>query len=263
MDERVQKILSQWGIASRRQAEQMIQEGRVSLNGIVAQLGQRANPATDRLEVDGVVVRAQHRPDLVYLLLNKPAGVVSTCTDPWGRTTVIDLLPSELTVGQGLHPVGRLDADSTGALLVTNDGDLTYLLTHPRHHIPKTYEVWVAGQPSAAKLQQWRRGVLLEGRQTLPAEVTVLDYATNHKTHLQIVLVEGRNRQIRRVAEQLGHPVLHVHRTAIGPIQLKVPGKSTLPSGSYRFLDRCEIGFLNVQIDLPSERMPANEECHP
>ncbi len=263
MDERVQKVLSQWGIASRRQAEQMIQEGRVRLNGVVAQLGQRANPATDRLEVDGVVVHSNHRPNLIYLLLNKPAGVVSTCTDPWGRTTVIDLLPAELAAGQGLHPVGRLDADSTGALLITNDGDLTYLLTHPRHHVPKTYEVWVAGHPSESKLEQWRRGILLDGRKTLPAQVTVLDRSANHQTQLQIVLTEGRKRQIRRVAEQLGHPVLHLHRTAIGPIRLQAPGKMTLPSGNYRLLNNREIGFLKAQIDLTSERTPANEECRP
>ncbi|WP_421655779.1 pseudouridine synthase [Leptothermofonsia sp. ETS-13] len=256
-DERVQKILSQWGIASRRQAEQMILEGRVRLNGTIAQLGQKADPAFDRIEVDGIALQPASRPKPIYLLLNKPLGVVSTCTDPWGRVTVLDLLPPEFHHQQGIHPVGRLDADSTGALLLTNDGDLTYFLTHPRHCIPKTYEVWVAGFPSETVLRRWRQGVGLDGRKTLPAQVEVLEQHPEDKTLLRIILREGRNRQIRRVAEQLGHPVIHLHRTAIGSIALQSPGSPPLPSGSCRPLKDIEIGFLKTQIDLLSERMPA------
>ncbi len=147
MDERVQKLLSQWGIASRRHAEQLILEGRVRLNGAVAQLGQKANPDLDQIEVDGVAIKPANRPQFIYFLLNKPAGVVSTCTDPRHRKTVLDLLPTNLRTGSGIHPVGRLDAASTGALLLTNDGDLTFVLTHPRHQISKTYQVWVDGYP--------------------------------------------------------------------------------------------------------------------
>lgn len=253
MDERVQKLLSQWGVASRRQAEQMILAGRVRLNGAIAQLGQKANPTLDRIEVDGVLIRPHQRPASIYLLLNKPAGILSTCTDPWHRRTVLDLLPPVLRDGQGIHPVGRLDADSTGALLLTNDGDLTFYLTHPRHHIPKTYQVWVEGNPGEAVLQQWRRGVMLDGRPTLPTQVTVLNRHGNHQTLLQVILTEGRNRQIRRVAAQLGHPVIQLHRTAIGSIALQRPGTPELLSGEYRPLKDSEIGFLKAQIDLPSE----------
>ncbi len=262
MDERLQKVLSSWGIASRRQAEQMIGQGRVWVNGEVAHLGQKVNPDRDRICVDGVLVSPAIRPDPLYLLMNKPAGVVSTCDDPWGRPTVLDLLAADLSQGQGLHPVGRLDAESTGALLLTNDGDLTFYLTHPRHHIPKTYQVWVEGYPAQEMLRQWRQGVLLEGRRTLPAKVAVVQRHPDHKTLLEIVLHEGRNRQIRRVAEQLGHPVLQLHRTAIGPIRLQNPGIPTVLAGCYRHLTDAEVGFLNSQIDIRFNREPAkSEEC--
>ncbi|HEY9747096.1 MAG TPA: pseudouridine synthase [Allocoleopsis sp.] len=245
MEDRLHKILAHWGIASRRHAEKMILDGRVRLNGTVAQLGQKADTQRDRIEVDGVTIQPTQRPQHLYLLLHKPAGVVSTCDDPWQRSTVLDLLPENLRQGQGLHPVGRLDFDSTGALLLTNDGELTFYLTHPRHQIPKTYNVWVQGRPSEAILQQWRRGVILGNRPTLPAQVRVLERQMG-KTYLEIVLHEGRNRQIRRVAEQLGHPVLQLHRVAIGPIQLQ-----QLPPGHYRSLTEFEINFLQTQTVSP------------
>jgi pseudouridine synthase len=266
--ERVQKILSQWGIASRRQAEQMILEGRVRLNGARAQLGDKASLTVDRVEVDGKPVRSPasktilgiDRPDLLYFLLNKPKGVVSTCADPQGRTTVLDLLPQALQHNQGLHPVGRLDVESTGALLLTNDGNLTYHLTHPRHHIPKTYQVLVEGTPSDRVLQQWQQGVMLDGRKTLPAQVRVLhrsDAPSKTQTLLEVILVEGRNRQIRKVAEQLGHLVLQLHRVAIGAVRLDFPNHSRLPRGQYRPLENFEIRLLRDQFDLTSIRLPA------
>jgi 23S rRNA pseudouridine2605 synthase len=239
MTERLQKILSQWGVASRRQAEQMIVEGRVRLNGEVVHLGQKANPQQDLIEVDGQPVR--DRPQSLYLLLHKPPGVVSTCHDPQGRPIVLDLLPPELRTHAGIHPVGRLDTASTGALLLTNDGAVTFCLTHPSHELAKTYEVWVEGRPSPQVLEQWRQGVILSGRLTLPAGIKVLDSDRN-QTLLEIVLREGRNRQIRRIAEQLGHPVRRLHRVAIGEIQL---GK--LPSGQYRYLGESELEFLRSQ----------------
>jgi 23S rRNA pseudouridine2605 synthase len=234
MAERLQKILSQWGIASRRQAEQMILAGRVQLNGAVGQLGQKADPDRDQIEVDGQLIRPQNRPESIYLLLHKPEGIVTTCHDPQGRRTAIDLLPSY----PGLHPVGRLDANSTGVLLLTNDGAITACLTHPRHSISKTYWVWVAGYPGKPVLEQWRQGVLLEGRLTRPAEVRVLQNSPT-ATQLEITLWEGRNRQIRRVAEQLGFPVIALHRVAIGEIRL---GK--LASGKHRLLNPNEMNFL-------------------
>lgn len=254
MEERVQKILSQWGIASRRQAEKMIIAGQVRLNGTVVQLGQKANPETDLIEVNGQQLKPSHRPQAIYLLLNKPVGVVSTCrnyrvcnTIREKRRTVLDLLPSTIRQGQGIHPVGRLDVESTGALILTNDGTLTYKLTHPRHHVPKTYQVWVKGHPCESVLSAWRQGVDLSGRTTLPAQVQVIKQQPD-QTLLEIVLTEGRNRQIRRVADLLGYPVMHLHRTAIGPIQLQRPGEPKLLRGHYRYLEEFEIHFLHHRV---------------
>lgn len=260
-DERLQKILAQWGIASRRLAEQMIVAGRVRVNGNIARLGQKANPDRDLIEVDGVPVKPTDRPACVYLLLNKPAGVVSTCRDPRARSKVLDLLPPKLRYGQGIHPVGRLDADSTGALLLTNNGKLTFCLTHPRHSIAKTYQVWVRGDPPETILQAWRQGIILSGRKTLPAKVKIIDRAGD-QTLLEIILSEGRNRQIRRIAEQLGYPVVRLHRTAIGPILLQPPGSPILPPGCYRPLEDAEIIFLWNLVNLTSISVPENLEEH-
>lgn len=258
MQERVQKILSQWGIASRRQAEHLISSGRVRLNGAVAELGQKADPVHDRLEVDGQPIQPHDRPAFIYLLLNKPVGIVSTCDDPQNRRTVLDLLPEDLQQGKGLHPVGRLDVESTGAILLTNDGELTNYLTHPRHHISKTYEVWVNGEVSLKVLQQWREGVMLDGRKTLPAVIEVLRQLPD-RTLLSIVIREGRNRQIRRVAQQLGHPVIQLHRSAIGPIKLRSSEAALLP-GQYRPLQQSEIRALKQGLNTASVRLPAVKE---
>jgi pseudouridine synthase len=241
MAARLQKILSQWGIASRRQAEQLILDGRVTVNGAVAQLGQTAEPATDRIEVDGRMITVQSRPEQVYLLINKPIGVISTCHDPQGRKTVLDLLPAELRSCEGIHPVGRLDIDSSGALLLTNDGELTFCLTHPSYKISKTYEVWVQGQPSNGTIEAWRKGIDLDGRSTLPAQVKVVKYKDDN-TLLRITLTEGRNRQIRRVATELGHEVVRLHRTGIGNIS--VDGERALALGAYRHLQSTEVRNL-------------------
>lgn len=241
MTERLQKILSQWGIASRRKAEVMIQEGRVEVNGTIASLGQQADPSQDTIVVDGVVLGNDLRPQKVYILLNKPRGVVSTCEDPEGRPTVLSLLAPELSRQQGIHPVGRLDTYSTGALLLTNDGALTYRMTHPRHEVGKVYRVTVEGIPSQTSLEQWRHGLVLEGQRTLPAKIERLDQSGDSTT-LEVVLREGRNRQIRRVAEQLGHPVKRLHRLAIGTVQL-----GELASGAYRMLSAQELKNLTHQ----------------
>jgi pseudouridine synthase len=242
MNERVQKVLSQWGIASRRRAETMILEGKVRINGIPVTLGQRVDLNSDRLEVNGKILEGSLRPTLLYILLNKPAGVVSTCSDPQNRSTVLELLPPELQQGKGLHPVGRLDIASTGALLLTNDGDLTLALTHPRYHLPKKYRVWVDGYPPKDVVREWRDGVILDGKRTLPAEVRIID-RQQEKTLLEIVLREGKNRQIRRIAEQLGYPVLSLHRSSIGSIELEA-----LSGGAYRLLNDFEINFLKQAL---------------
>jgi 23S rRNA pseudouridine2605 synthase len=247
MEERLQKILAQRGIASRRQVEEMIRQSRVRVNGILAYLGQKVDPQQDKISVDGILVVTKQRPSLMYLLLHKPAGFVSTCHDPQGRPTVLDLLPSELRDGLGIHPVGRLDVDSTGALILTNDGELTYRLTHPSHSISKSYRVIVQGHPPAAVLQRWSHGVILEGKITRPAQVSLIKSYIDQSC-LEIVLQEGRNRQIRRVAEQLGYPVIKLHRTAIGSIQLKTAVTPFLPVGEYRHLTQDEIIFLSKQV---------------
>ncbi|MDB9526094.1 pseudouridine synthase [Oscillatoria sp. CS-180] len=219
MEERLQKLLSRWGIASRRRAEELIHAGRVSVNGKVAELGQKANPAIDSIQLDGQKLSVQKQPEYYYFLLNKPLRVISTCQDPQGRRTVLDLLPRHVRRGVGIHPVGRLDYNSTGALLLTNDGALTYRLTHPRHHIPKTYRVVVAGRPSPASIGLWKQGLTIGNYQTLPAKVDVISTGAK-QTELAITLWEGRNRQIRRTADYLGYPVKSLHRVSIGPICL-------------------------------------------
>ncbi len=260
MGVRLQKIISQWGIASRRQAEELIKLERVRVNGVLAHLGQKVNPETDTITVDGKNISENKRPTSIYLLINKPPGVVSTCYDPHARPTVLDLLPEDLRSGKGIHPVGRLDADSTGALILTNDGDLTFKLTHPRHNIKKTYRVLVKGHPPEEMLQMWRKGVFLDKRKTRAAIVRLVE-RTARESCLEIVLKEGRNRQIRRVAEQLGYPVIQLHRTAIGSIKLELPKKESkkeyLSSGSFRYLTEDEILYLNKQL----QEIPINDSA--
>jgi pseudouridine synthase len=229
---RLQKLLAAAGLCSRRRAEQLLIAGRVQLNGRVAQLGERADPTLDDIRLDGRPLRAAAPPQLI--LLNKPAGVLSSCHDPQGRPIVLDLLPDELARGQGLHPVGRLDADSRGALLLSNDGALTLRLSHPRYEHRKTYRVWVQGTPSATTLARWAAGVALDGRPSQPVELRPLRTQAGD-TLLELVLREGRNRQIRRTADLLGHPVRDLQRVAIGPIQL-----GALPEGRWRRVDRQE-----------------------
>ncbi|MEM9767341.1 MAG: pseudouridine synthase, partial [Cyanobacteria bacterium P01_D01_bin.71] len=214
----------------------------------VAELGQKADPQRDRIKIDGRELTGRDRPHAYYGLLHKPLRTVSTCQDPQGRRTVLDLLPQKLQRASGIHPVGRLDYHSTGALILTNDGELTYQLTHPRHHVPKTYRVVVRGCPSADALKRWRAGIFLSGCQTAPAKVTVLSTKSPGQTVLEVVLWEGRNRQIRRTAEQLGHSVIHLHRVAIGPIHL-----GSLKSGHIRPLTSRELNQLRQATNTAEE----------
>ena len=218
------------GLCSRRTAEAWIEAGRVNVDGQVASLGDQADPDSQVIQVDGRPLSPRREPTV--LLLNKPPGVISTCRDPRGRSTVLDLLPRPLR--QGLHPVGRLDADSRGALLLTDQGELTLRLTHPRFDHAKTYRVWVEGTPLDTSLQRWRRGLSLDGTRTRSAEVRVLQ-RRSERTLLEVVLLEGRNRQIRRVADLLGHPVLDLQRVAISGLRL-----GPLPEGRWRHLSRGE-----------------------
>ena len=248
--QRLQKVLSQAGVCSRRRAEELMRQGRVLLNGRPASPGDQGDPLRDRILVDGELVPPPAQE--LTLLLHKPRGVHSTCFDPRGRRTVLDQLPAELAEGQGLHPVGRLDCDSRGALLLSNNGALTLALTHPRFSHRKSYRIWVSGHPSDAVLQHWRQGVLLDGRPTRPAEVKQLQQDAEH-TQLELVLREGRNRQIRRVAEQLGHPVRDLLRVNIGPVQL-----GDLPSGHWRRLHPDEQAALNA-VTLAASRQESRQ----
>ncbi len=236
---RLQKLLSAAGVASRRASEDLIRQGRVTVNGEpVVTLGTKADPSVDEVRVDGRRVRAPER--LRYLLLNKPAGVVTTRTDPQGRPTVLDLLAG---VPDYLYPVGRLDFDSEGLLLLTNDGDSAAALTHPRHGIAKVYEVVVRGWPAPDVMKRLRTGVLLEGRRTAPAEVRLRGTFTagrgRERAVLEIVLREGRNRQVRRMCEAVGHPVERLTRVRIGPVADRV-----LRPGTWRELTATEVRAL-------------------
>jgi len=231
MSERLQKILSQAGVASRRASEQLIADGRVSVNGkTVREMGVKADLGVDDIRVDGRRIKAPQRHR--YILLNKPGGYVTTRSDPQRRRTVLDLLGG---VREYVYPVGRLDYETEGLLLLTNDGDLAARLTHPRHGIERTYEARVAGVPEADAIDRLRRGIPLDGRRTQPAAVTLVNkppatrLATRREPEgvLLITIREGRNRQVRRMCEAVGHPVKKLTRKRIGPLtdrQLK-PGE--------------------------------------
>lgn len=230
--ERLQKLMAAAGLCSRRRAEELLRSGAVRVNGTLAQLGERADPSCDLIEVHGQPLRP--RPAPLLLMLNKPAGIVCSCHDPGGRPTVLDLLPKELRSNQGLHPVGRLDTESRGALLLSNQGDLTLRLTHPRYRHRKTYRVWLRGHPSESHLRQWAEGVPLDGKPSQGVELRVIDQSPT-ATCLELVMGEGRNRQIRRTAALLGYSVLDLQRLAVGPIELH-----GLPEGRWRRLDHQE-----------------------
>lgn len=230
--ERLQKVLARAGLGSRRVVEGFIEEGRVSVNGTVARLGQRVDPSKDKVEVDGSTVPLD--VSLVYYLLNKPAGVVTTASDPEGRPTVLELVE----LGARVWPVGRLDVDSEGALVLTNDGELSHRLTHPSFEVPKTYVVKVAGGVGERSLRGLARGVELEDGRTRPARVDVLD-RSGGATLVEITITEGRNRQVRRMFDAVGHRVLALVRVAVGPLKL-----GHLKPGSVRKLSPAEVREL-------------------
>ena len=212
---RLQKIIAQAGVASRRAAEKLIAEGRVTLNGeTVREMGTKADPARDDIRIDGRRLKGAER--LRYILLYKPAGYVTTRSDPQRRPTVIDLLRG---VKEYVYPVGRLDYDTEGLLLLTNDGELAARLTHPRHGVERTYEARVAGMPDDEAVDRLRRGIPLDGRKTLPADVSLLNKRRGAGDGvLAITIREGRNRQVRRMLEAVGHPVKKLLRVGIGPL---------------------------------------------
>jgi 23S rRNA pseudouridine2605 synthase len=229
--ERLQKYLARCGVASRRHAEELIASGAVAVNGrVVRELGTRIQPGRDEVRVEGRAVRPSD--ERLYVLLNKPANVVTTASDTHGRRTVLDLLP-DVWRAERVYPVGRLDRDTAGLLLLTNDGDLALRLTHPRYALPKEYRALVAGRPSAEAIARLKRGIFLPGevRATAPARVWV-ERPAGHDTWMGVELHEGRNRQVRRMFEAVGHPVLDLTRIRVGPLTLVglAPGASRLLS---------------------------------
>ena len=213
MEERLQKVLAHAGVASRRAVEEMISEGRVTVNGRPARLGQKVDPSKDEVQVDGSRVPLQ--ADLVWYLVNKPTGVVSTAADPEGRPTVVELVDASARV----WPVGRLDIESEGLVLVTNDGELTHRLTHPSFEVPKTYLVEVSGGLSDQAVKQLLRGVELDDGEAKAARVTVVDRRPGG-TLVEITITEGRNRQVRRMFDAVGSKVLRLVRVSLGPLML-------------------------------------------
>jgi 23S rRNA pseudouridine2605 synthase len=241
---RLQKILSQAGMASRRAAEKLIAEGRVTVNGrTIHEMGVKADPASDDIRVDGRRIRAAERHR--YILLNKPKGYVTTRSDPQRRRTVIDLLSD---VREYVYPVGRLDYDSEGLLLLTNDGDLAARLTHPRHGVERTYEARVAGTPDEEALERLRKGIPLDGHRTLPATVVLVPPRRRDEDAVLLLTIrEGRNRQVRRMCEAVGHPVQALKRTRVGPI-----ADRRLKPGDWRELKMDEVAALKKAASRPT-----------
>ena len=237
MQVRLQKIISAAGIASRRAAEKLIEEGRVQVNGAtVRELGTKADPDVDDIRVDERRVKQAQRHR--YFLLNKPRGYVTTRSDPEHRPTVLDLLKG---VREYVYPVGRLDFDSEGLLILTNDGDLAATLTHPKHEVERVYEAQVLGVPDAHDIDRLSRGIVIEGRRTSPAQIELLrERRTEGDTSvLRVTIHEGRTRQVRKMADAIGHPVRTLKRVRIGPISDR-----TLRVGMFRELTPEEVRKL-------------------
>lgn len=240
MEERLQKYLASCGVDSRRACEKLIAQGRVQVNGQVVTIqGTKVDPAVDQVTVDGKKVTIEEKS--IYVLLNKPVGYVSTVKDPQNRPTVIDLLQD---VQERVFPIGRLDYETEGLLLLTNDGELSYRMTHPKFKVVKTYIATIQGCVSSEKLDQLRNGVMLEDGKTKPAKIKVIRQG-KYRTTIEIKIFEGRNRQIRRMCKVIGHPVLELRRTSVDKLTLE--GVAT---GEYRYLNQDEILQLRAKVQL-------------
>ncbi len=239
-EERINKFLARAGVASRRGAEELISAGRVRLNGnLVVEFGTKVLPGRDVVEVDGVAVRV--KSDRVYVVLNKPVGYVSTLKDPQGRRTVAELMPE---TDHRLFNVGRLDMDTTGVLLLTDDGELAHRLMHPRYHVSKEYLATVAGRPTETTLKQLRAGVELDDGMTRPAEATA-ERLGDTTSVVRLVIREGRKRQVRRMLRAVGHRVVALHRVRFGPIEL-----GDMALGTTRTLTEDEVAALIANAGL-------------
>ena len=234
MLERLQKVLAKAGIASRRGAEELIRQGKVRVDGrVVTEMGIKVDPETQDIQCDGITLTSQEKK--VYILLHKPTGYLSTVDDPQGRPIVTDLLKN---IKERVYPVGRLDLDTEGALLLTNDGELAQKILHPSHEVNKTYVARVKGVPGRKKLDTLSKGIELEGRKTWPASIKVMKTEAQSAV-IEITIHEGRKRQIRKMFDAIGHPVLGLKRIAYGKLKL-----GELRPGKYRFLTPADIKFI-------------------
>ncbi|TDO89404.1 ribosomal large subunit pseudouridine synthase B [Halanaerobium saccharolyticum] len=231
--ERLQKVMAHAGVASRRKSEEIITEGRVKVNGeIVEEMGFKVDPEQDEIVVDGKVISEEKKR---YILLNKPEGYITTVSDPEGRPTVMDLIPD---LKQRLYPAGRLDYDSSGLLLMTNDGDLTYKLTHPKKEVDKKYRVLVQGKLSQEDFEKFEEGMIIDGQKTAPAKISNVNYK-DEQTQFEIVIHEGRNRQVRRMVKIVGFSVISLKRIAFAFLTLK-----GVKEGEFRYLSDQEVDKL-------------------
>ncbi|WP_018250066.1 pseudouridine synthase [Orenia marismortui] len=231
--ERLQKVMAKAGVASRRKSEEIIKAGRVKVNDkIVTELGTKVDPSKDNIEVDGEAITKEK---LVYILLNKPKNYITTVDDPKGRQTVLDII----NIKQRIYPVGRLDYDTEGLLLLTNDGKVAYGLTHPSHQVSKKYLATVQGVPNDAKLKALERGIQLSDGWTAPAKAELV-VEFNDKSIVSLEIHEGRKHQVKRMCKSVGHPVLELKRIKMGPLELD----EDLKVGTYRFLNKAEINKL-------------------
>lgn len=246
--ERLQKVLAARGVASRRAAEELILEGRITVNGrVVTELGTKVDPENASIKIGGRLLK---QPRLVYLLLNKPRGYITTVSDPEGRRTIYDLLDTQAK-HERIYPVGRLDMDSEGLLLLTNDGELANRITHPRYRIDKEYNALVQGSPSPGTIARLAQGgFMVDGGRTSPAEVAIIGH-DDGGTWLKVIIHEGRKRQVRRMMEEVGHPVRRLRRVRLGPLTL-----AGLPAAAYRPLGPDELARLRRMIGLGSQEAP-------
>lgn len=247
MLERLQKILARAGVASRRGAEELIRSGRVTVNGQVVQtMGLKVDPSRDVVACNGQPINFEQK---IYVLVNKPAGYVTTLADPQGRPVVVDLVAD---FPQRLFPVGRLDLDTEGALLMTNDGELGNFILHPRYEVNKTYEALVVGSPTPEELRRLERGVEIDGQRTRPADIRVLD-RRGQRTLVEVVIHEGKKRQVRKMFQAINHRVIHLKRTAYGQLRL-----GRLAPGKYRILSMDDLKkIFSGKIPFTIKNIPA------